>query len=152
MTSEGMYIYIHVMRMAAQLCKVNSKVIRKTVKNGWCPNKWKSRYSSSANDVNAPMPVSPFQTCRTLPKLAFQLPLHQVCRPRHKVRGVHTLLQRIGDPVTCLWLQGTMCHKTHPPRSPEPSACGNRQSLPNGHVPDGDRSEIGKSQCNYIYM
>ena len=98
------------------------------------------------------MPVSPFQTCRTLPKLAFQLPLHQVCRPRHKVRGVHTLLQRIGDPVTCLWLQGTMCHKTHPPRSPEPSACGNRQSLPNGHVPDGDRSEIGKSHRGYVII
>ena len=30
------YIYIHVMRMAAQLCKVNSKVIRKTVENGCC--------------------------------------------------------------------------------------------------------------------
>lgn len=36
------------------------------------------------------MPVSPFQTCRTLPKLAFQLPLHQVCRPRHKVKRAST--------------------------------------------------------------
>ena len=67
-------------------------------------------------------------------------------------KGVHTLSQRIGDPVTCLWLQGTMCHKTHPPRSPEPSACGNRQSLPNGHVPDGDRSEIGKSHRGYVII